>query len=141
MQSNIYRIFVYGSLRSGFHNTFYNYISRYFVFDGLGSVQAKLFDLGEYPGAIPCTEDYFITGELYHISQHEQFEWVMKQLDDYEGVFVSTGEVPLFRREAVHVLFQNTTVSAWMYWYNRPVTNQPRIESGDYIAYKMGIGK
>src|SRR5438270_11343764 len=111
MQS-IYRIFLYGSLRSGFHNTFYNYISRHFILDGLGSVQAKLYDLGEYPGAVPCTEDYFITGELYHISQYEQFELIMKQLDDYDGLFVATNEAPLFRREAVHVLFQNTTAIA-----------------------------
>ena len=141
MQSNIYRLFVYGSLRSGFHNTVYKYISRYFILDGLGSVQAKLYDLGEYPGAVPCTEDYFITGELYHIAQHEDFEWAIKHLDDYEGIFVSAGETPLFRREPAHILFQNTTVIAWVYWYNLPVTNQPRIESGDYIAYKLGIGK
>lgn len=141
MQSNTYRLFVYGSLRSGFHNTVYSYISRYFIFDGLGTVQGKLYDIGEYPAAIPCTEECFITGELYHIANQATFEYAMEQLDDYEGLYFSNGEIPLFRRELVNVLFNNTTVIAWMYWYNRPITNQPRIESGDYVAYKMGIGR
>jgi gamma-glutamylcyclotransferase (GGCT)/AIG2-like uncharacterized protein YtfP len=65
----------------------------------------------------------------------------MAQLDDYEGLLVEPGGIPLFRREPVNVLFKNSTVIAWMYWYNRGITNQPRIESGDYVAYKMGIGK
>jgi len=141
MQSNIYRLFVYGSLRSGFHNAVYNYINRYFIFDGMGAVQGKLYDMGEYPAAIPDGEEYFITGELYHIARQEDFEWAMQQLDEYEGLFVSAGELPLFRREPVPVLYRNTTVTAWMYWYNQSITNQHRIESGDYVAYKMGIGK
>jgi len=141
MQPDIYRLFVYGSLRSGFHNSVYNYISRYFVFDGMGTEQGKLFDMGEYPAAIPCAEEYFIIGELYHIAQVEDFNWVMEQLDDYEGLLVEPGGIPLYRRELVNVLFKNTAVTSWMYWYNRPITNQPRIESGDYVAYKMRIGK
>jgi gamma-glutamylcyclotransferase (GGCT)/AIG2-like uncharacterized protein YtfP len=141
MQPNIYRLFVYGSLRSGFHHSVYAYISRYFIFDGMGMVRGKLYDMGEYPAAIPCTEDYFITGELYHIAQEAEFARAMEQLDDYEGILVEPGETPLFRRELVNVLFKNTTVTSWMYWYYKEITNQPRIESGDYVAYKMGIGK
>src|SRR6266540_457473 len=102
MQSNIYRLFVYGSLRSGFHNAVYAYISRYFIFDGLGAVQGKLYDMGEYPAAIPATEECFITGELYHIASQETFEYAMEQLDDYEGLYISNGEIPLFRREPVN---------------------------------------
>ena len=136
MSADIYRLFVYGSLRSGLHNTIYTHISRYFVLDGMGAVQGKLYDLGEYPGAVHTTEEYFITGEVYHIAQTENFEWAMRQLDDYEGV-----EIALFRREPVHVLFQNTTVVAWIYWYNGAITDQTQIKSGDYVAYKMGLGK
>jgi gamma-glutamylcyclotransferase (GGCT)/AIG2-like uncharacterized protein YtfP len=140
MQQNIYRLFLYGTLRSGCHKPVYSYISRYFIFDGVGTVQGNLFDLGEYPGAVPCTEEHFITGELYHIAQVEEFHYVMEQLDDYEGLLVEPGGIPLFRREPVNVLFKNSIVIAWMYWYNREITNQHRIESGDYVAYKMRIG-
>jgi gamma-glutamylcyclotransferase (GGCT)/AIG2-like uncharacterized protein YtfP len=141
MQPEIYRLFVYGSLRSGFHNSVYAYISRYFVFDGMGTVQGRLYDMGEYPAAIPCTEEYFITGELYHIAQITDFDRAMEQLDDYEGLLVEPGGIPLYRRELVNVLFRNTTVTAWMYWYNREITNEHRIESGDYVAYRLGLGK
>lgn len=141
MQPNIYRLFVYGSLRSGFHHSVYAYISRYFIFDGMGLVQGKLYDMGDYPAAIPGTENYYITGELYHIAQEEEFARAMEQLDEYEGLLVEPGETPLFRRELVDVLFKNTIVTSWMYWYNRAITSEQRIESGDFVAYRMGIGR
>jgi gamma-glutamylcyclotransferase (GGCT)/AIG2-like uncharacterized protein YtfP len=65
----------------------------------------------------------------------------MEQLDEYEGLLVEPGKTPLFRREQVDVLFKNTIVTSWMYWYNRAITSEQRIESGDFVAYKMGIGK
>ena len=141
MPQNIYRLFLYGTLRSGCHLPVYSYISRYFIFDGVGAVQGNLFDLGDYPAAIPGTEDHLITGELYHIAEQSTFDYVMEQLDDYVGLLVEPGGIPLFRREPVNVLFKNSTVIAWMYWYNRSITNEHRIESGDYVAYKMGLGK
>lgn len=104
-------------------------------------MQGNLYDLGEYPGAVPCTEDHWIIGEVYHITSMEEFDKAMEVIDDYEGLIVEPGEVPLFRREPMNILFKNTTVVAWMYWYNKQITNRPRIESGDFVAYKMGIGK
>jgi gamma-glutamylcyclotransferase (GGCT)/AIG2-like uncharacterized protein YtfP len=141
MQPDIYRLFVYGSLRSGCLNEVYSYISRYFIFDGMAAVQGELYDIGEYPAAIPTTEEHLIIGEMYHISLKEEFAEAMRYLDEYEGLLVEPGEMPLFRREPIPVLFQNKSVIAWMYWYNHPLVNEPRIESGDYVAYKMGIGK
>jgi gamma-glutamylcyclotransferase (GGCT)/AIG2-like uncharacterized protein YtfP len=141
MSSDIYRLFVYGSLRSGLHNAIYTHISRYFVLDGMGAVQGKLYDIGEYPGAVHTTEESFVTGEVYHIAQTENFAWAISYLDDYEGVAVPPGEIAAFRRELVNVLFRNTTIMAWIYWYNGTITNQTLIESGDYVAYKLGLGK
>lgn len=141
MEANVYRLFVYGSLRSGLLNPILSHISRYFVLDGMGAIQGELYDIGEYPGAIPGTGDELIVGEVYHIAHIEEFEQAMIALDDYEGLLVEPGEIPLFRREPEHILFQNSTVLAWVYWYNHALTNEPRIESGDYVAYKMGIGR
>jgi len=107
----------------------------------MGSVQGSLYDMGDYPAGIPDTEDRLIVGEVYHIANVDEFDQAMAALDEYEGLMVEPGETPLYRRELAHVLFKNTTVVAWMYWYNREITNQHRIESGDYVAYKMGIGK
>ena len=44
--------------------------------------------MGEYPAALPTTEDKFIIGELYKIKNEDEFGWAMGQLDDYEGVVV-----------------------------------------------------
>jgi Uncharacterized conserved protein len=141
MQSNIYRLFVYGSLRSGMHNEVFTFISSYFELEGMASVHGKLYDLGDFPGAVPSTGKDQIIGELYRIEDEADFDWAMEQIDDYEGYVVSDGAASLFRREPVYVWFQNTSVIAWIYWYNRPVTGNTRILSGDYVAYKMGLGK
>ncbi|MBP7555451.1 MAG: gamma-glutamylcyclotransferase, partial [Chitinophagaceae bacterium] len=56
----IHSLFVYGSLRSGFQSQAYEYMSRYFNLVGNGRVKGRLYDLGDYPAALPTTGDQFI---------------------------------------------------------------------------------
>jgi len=128
-------VFVYGSLRSGFQSTAYEYISRYFNFFGEAKVKGKLFDLGEYPGAIPTQEDSFIKGELYIVKNENEFSWAIAQLDDYEGVIVEPNEKPLYRREIADIYVNDAIVPAWIYWYNGNVSDKPVINSGDILDY------
>ena len=128
------KLFVYGSLRSGFKSPAYEYISRFFSFDGDAKVKGKLFDLGPYPAGIPA-DNGFIVGELYSIRNESEFGWAIGQLDDYEGVSVEPDEIQLYRRELVDVFIGNTSTSAWIYWYNGSVEGKPFIESGDLIQY------
>ena len=130
-----YKLFVYGSLRSGFHSTAFEYISRYFLFVSEAKIKGKLFDMGEYPAAIPTSENIFIVGELYTIKQENEFAWAIGQLDDYEGLNVEAGEVQLYRRELTEVYFDNQVTHAWIYWYNADVSGRPSIDSGDLIQY------
>jgi gamma-glutamylcyclotransferase (GGCT)/AIG2-like uncharacterized protein YtfP len=130
----VYKLFVYGSLRSGFKSQAYEYISRFFSFDGDARVKGKLFDMGPYPAAVPAS-DGFIVGELYTINNESEFGWAIGQLDDYEGVSVEPDEIQLFKRELVEVFIENATTSAWIYWYNGSVEGKPVIESGDLIQY------
>src|SRR5689334_21022511 len=130
----VYKLFVYGSLRSGFKSPAYEYISRFFSFDGQAKVKGKLFDLGSYPAAVP-TADGFITGELYTIKNESEFAWAIGQLDDYEGVVIEPGDIELYNRELVEVFLENTTIAAWIYWYKGSVEGKPWIESGDLIQY------
>ena len=60
----VYQLFVYGSLRSGFRSPAYEYISRYFDLVAEAKVKGELFDLGTYPAAKPTTKNKFIIGEL-----------------------------------------------------------------------------
>src|SRR5688572_25708291 len=101
--NNLYHLFVYGSLRSGFRSPAYEYISRFFNLLGEAKVRGKLYDMGEYPAAVPCNEDAFIIGELYVIKNEPEFSWAIGQLDDYEGVNVEAGESRLYRRESVEI--------------------------------------
>lgn len=131
----VFQLFVYGSLRSGFRSQAYEYVSRYFDLVGPASVKGKLFDMGDYPAAIPAEEESLIVGELYRIKNEKEFTWAICQLDDYEGVLVEPHEQPLYRREIGQVLFSDNTVPAWIYWFNGDVNGKPVIESGDTVAY------
>lgn len=131
----IYQLFVYGSLRSGFRSPAYEYISRYFDLVGDAKVNGKLYDLGDYPAARPSDEEKFILGELYCIRNKNEFSWAMGQLDDYEGVNVAFDEIPLYRRDVADVHIGGKTTKAWIYWYHGDVEGKPVIESGDVLQY------
>ena len=130
----VYKLFVYGSLRSAFKSHAYEYISRFFSFDGIGKVKGKLFDMGTYPAAVPAA-DTFIVGELYTIRNEEEFSWAIGQLDDYEGVSFEPDEIQLFKRELVDVFTEDAKTMAWIFWYTGSVEGKPPIESGDLIQY------
>lgn len=138
MATDNHQLFVYGSLLSGFRHPAYSWISRYFTLIGEATMQGKLYDLGEYPGAIPCEEPVFIKGELYRVNHPDEFSWAIKQLDDYEGMLVEQGEIRLFRREAVTIVSNDTPTIAWVYWYNRNVEGCTQIATGDVLEYWKG---
>jgi gamma-glutamylcyclotransferase (GGCT)/AIG2-like uncharacterized protein YtfP len=135
MNNEICRLFVYGSLRSGFRNPAYQYLTRSFHLLGEAQVKGKLFDKGDYPVATATPEEKFIIGELYEINDPAEFSWAIEQLDDYEGIIVEEGETPLYKREPVTVYFNGDTCTAWIYWYNGTVSNFPEIVSGDLMLY------
>ena len=70
------KVFVYGSLKRGFHNNP--------VLDGARFIRADkvrgylLHDLGSYPAAVPCIGDSEIHGELYEVDN-------LARLDSLEG--------------------------------------------------------
>lgn len=135
------QVFVYGSLRSGFHHPAYEYISRYFTLVSDAKVKGCLYDLGEYPAAVPSEKDLFIIGELYHINSPEEFEWAIAQLDDYEGLHTENGEIPLYKREQAMVYTKEGQTPAWVYWYNGDISGKPTIESGDILLYMQQKNK
>jgi len=136
MNHETYQLFVYGSLRSGFQHAAYSYISRYFHLIGNATVKGKLYDMGEYPVALPTAEDKFIVGELYSIINPDEFSYAIGQLDDYEGIFTEAGETALYKRELVTVFCNSQQSTAWIYWFNGDnVSDLPEIASGDVLLY------
>jgi gamma-glutamylcyclotransferase (GGCT)/AIG2-like uncharacterized protein YtfP len=135
MKSSTFKLFVYGSLRSGFRNPAYQYLTCHFTLAGEALVKGKFYDKGEYPVAIPASGESFITGELYVANNPEEFNWAIAQLDDYEGVNMEPGETPWYKRELVDVFQDGQQTIAWIYWYNGSIAGMPELETGDVLKY------
>lgn len=135
MNDAIQLLFVYGSLRSGFHGPAFQYITPYFKHLADGKVTGRLYDLGDYPAALPTADDAYITGELYEANSPEEFNWAISQLDDYEGVHPEEGEMQLYERAVTTVYTDRGEFAAWIYWYKCDVTDKPVVESGDVLEY------
>ena len=135
MKNEIHLLFVYGSLRSGFQHEAYQYMAKYFQLLGPAVVKGKLYDLGDYPAALPTTEEKFIQGELYTINENDDFSYVIGQIDDYEGLYTEEGETPLYKREVVTAYINGQEATAWIYWYNGSVSGAPEIATGDVMEY------
>ncbi|MBO9617442.1 MAG: gamma-glutamylcyclotransferase [Niabella sp.] len=133
MESNY--LFVYGSLLSGFKNPAYEYIARYFEFIGPATAHGTLYDLGDYPAATPDDSSHRIIGELYKIRNEHQLSFAIAQLDDYEGVNPEQGETPNYTRALSNIYYNNTQVSAWIYWFNHTISDKPIVASGDVLEY------
>ena len=114
----IQHVFVYGLLREG--------QSLGHILEGLPRTGPHtldgfaLYDMGRYPAAVhgPGT----IVGELCEIPH----EAILHPLDDAEGVHT---DPPLYVREEVDV----EGTQAWIYVYDQPVGDAPRIRTGDWL--------
>jgi gamma-glutamylcyclotransferase (GGCT)/AIG2-like uncharacterized protein YtfP len=135
MNNSTHKLFVYGSLRSGFHNPAYQYLTKYFRLLGEAVVKGKLYDNGSYPVAIPTTDDFYINGELYESNSPDEFPWAIEQLDDYEGLNVEAGDFPRYRRELTKAYQVGKPVDAWVYWFNGNVEGMKEITVGDVLLY------
>ena len=136
MDTSTYQLFVYGSLRSGFRNPVYNYLTKYFHLLGEAVVKGKFYDAGANPVAIPTMdEENYIHGELYVVNNRDEFGWAIEQLDDYEGINVEAGEKPLYRREITEAFQDGKGTRTWIYWFNGSVEGMSPIHFGDILKY------
>jgi gamma-glutamylcyclotransferase (GGCT)/AIG2-like uncharacterized protein YtfP len=133
-------LFVYGSLRSGFPSTAFQFMNPYFQLVANGKVKGKLYDLGEYPAGIPTAEEKYIVGELYKANSEEEFNWAISQLDDYEGVYPDEGEQQEYERAVTTVIADGKEYSSWIYWYKGDTEGKLLIESGDVFEYARRTG-
>ncbi len=80
MESNY--LFVYGTLRNKYNLKLKDLVSKEMEYVGKAKVDASLYDLGRYPGAIKENERSEVIGDVFLISDPEK---VFKFLDEYEG--------------------------------------------------------
>ncbi len=134
MSHQVIKLFVYGSLRQGFNNPFFEFIRNHFDYIGQATVKGTLYDLGDFPAGVP-SESNTIIGELYVAKSEADFNWAIAQLDDYEGLHLEEGESSQYRREIAAITCNGESVQSWMYWYTGDISNERIIPSGDVMDY------
>lgn len=128
-------LFVYGTLRKSFDSPIHKKIAGSAEWIGSAFIQGKLFDIGDYPGALPSTksEGSKIKGELIRVNDEEK---VMKILDEYEGFDRDNPNNSEYSRRMEQVTLENGEgVMAWVYWYNGSVQGKNMIADTDYLNY------
>lgn len=125
-------VFFYGTLMAGFDRRRRAGIDGKLAYIGRGSIKAALFDLGLYPAAVPAP-DGRVWGEVYEMSDGDV---VLTALDGIEGYTPAHPDQSLYVRGEVDVtLPDGGGAPAWVYFYNAPLGQAPRIPSGDYLEH------
>jgi gamma-glutamylcyclotransferase (GGCT)/AIG2-like uncharacterized protein YtfP len=125
-------VFFYGTLMAGFDRRRRAGIDGQLKYVDRGSITAALFDLGIYPAAVPSS-DGRVWGEVYEMLEPHA---VLAALDDIEGYRSDDPDRSLYSRQQADVMLSDgTQARAWVYFYNAPLGQAPRIPSGDYLAH------
>jgi gamma-glutamylcyclotransferase (GGCT)/AIG2-like uncharacterized protein YtfP len=114
-------LFTYGTLMRGFR--LHALLEGRADFVGDGEVAGLLFDLGRYPAALRDGSGV-IRGEVYRLRD----PGLWQTLDSAEGNQYHRGEVGVR-------LAQGRRVTAYIYWYVKPVGLAVPIPGGDYRAH------
>jgi gamma-glutamylcyclotransferase (GGCT)/AIG2-like uncharacterized protein YtfP len=128
-------LFVYGTLRKGFRS--HGWLSRLHArLIATGSVRGRLYDLGEYPGAVESERDADrVQGEVYWLPSAAQ---AIRILDKFEGFDPARPAFNLFeRRKTTVVITAGGEKRAWIYWLGSSLSLGRRVPSGNYALRRM----
>jgi gamma-glutamylcyclotransferase (GGCT)/AIG2-like uncharacterized protein YtfP len=123
-------LFVYGTLLDE-SNTYAAYLKEHSRFYKTGRLKGKLFNIGNYPGAIwDEASDTFVYGAVFFMDDPKS---TLKELDDYEGFGDDFAQPNEFVRQLIEVEIDSGNIKCWVYLYNLPVNTLLQISSGDYL--------
>jgi gamma-glutamylcyclotransferase (GGCT)/AIG2-like uncharacterized protein YtfP len=124
-------LFVYGTLSPAEAPTEIAAAVRGLRRVGRGSVRGRLYDLGDYPGAVlSSTSESLVRGEVFELPEDRQ---VLTSLDAYEGFDPNRPKASLFVRKRWPVtLADGNRITCWVYIYNRKPGKARVIASGAY---------
>jgi gamma-glutamylcyclotransferase (GGCT)/AIG2-like uncharacterized protein YtfP len=126
-------VFFYGTLMTPFNRPGRQRVDPKLTFAGRGTIRAALFDLGIYPAAVPTRDESRVWGEVYEM---QDAAGVLAILDEIEGYRPNEPERSLYTRVQTDVTLQDGRVTpAWAYFYNAPLGQAQRIDSGDYLHH------
>src|SRR5262249_5270156 len=98
-------LFAYGTLRPGLATAESADLVRRMLWLGAASVPGRLYDLGDYPGAVLDPKgDGKVIGEVFQLPDDGE---ALAALDAYEGFDPSDSSDGLFVRREVEVMLEN----------------------------------
>lgn len=103
---------------------------------GAASVRGRLYDLGDFPGAIvDPSSNRFVRGELLELPDDDD---ILHALDKYEEFDSANPRKSLFVRSKVDIKMANgRLVEGWIYVYNKNPGDAPLIQGGNYAKSKV----
>ncbi len=102
---------------------------------GEASVPGRLYDLGEYPGAVldPSAKTK-IFGRVYELPDEAD---TLRALDSHEEFYPNDLGKSLFVRKRATVTLNNSeSLPCWVYVYNRDIGGAKLLADGSYKKYQ-----
>lgn len=126
-------IFVYGTLRKQTATAMSNLLNRHGNYVTDGYLQAKLYEVKDYPAAIDSDNpNDKVYGDVYELTN----TIILLELDNYEECTYQFPEPHEYRRQKRRItLSDGRLISARVYIFNHPVSDLTPIMSGDYLHY------
>ena len=99
---------------------------------GSASIRGRLYDLGEYPGAVLNKNSRsLIRGQVFELPGDQS---TLTSLDDYEGFEPAKPSSSLFVRRTWPVTMDDgTRLRCWVYVYNGDMKSAQPVRSGRYL--------
>jgi len=126
------RLFVYGTLKRESSLPLAQELNRSATFEGEARFNGRLYLVSHYPAVVPSDRpEEWVHGELFVVRD----PGFLVTLDRYEECAPEDVQPTEFRRLAQTVVnSRGESLKAWMYIYNRPVTDLRRIASGQFTS-------
>jgi len=129
-------LFLYGSLLTGTPDRLLNkQVRRLLRHAPTATIQARLYNLGHYPGVIPsAARTDRVYGRVITLANPR----LLRQLDRYEDYIADEPAKSEFIRILMpaQLLPSRKYSDCWVYTYNGDISGKQRILSGDYVRYK-----
>lgn len=130
-------LFVYGTLRKhakrrAAGQRCYQLLQQHASLLGHGRLQAKLYLVDYYPGAVASNNPKWqVTGEVYQLKQPAL---LLAELDQYEECGPGFASPTEYLRLKQQITVENgEMINAWVYIYNHPTDSLQQIMSGDFL--------
>jgi gamma-glutamylcyclotransferase (GGCT)/AIG2-like uncharacterized protein YtfP len=129
-------LFLYGTLKPDSADSEIASIVSQLRSVGRGFVPGRLYDLGDFPGAVvDSSSTSLVRGLLVELPSNRA---VLEALDRYEEFDPSNPRGSLFVRTKTRIrLTDGRKVEGWIYVYNKKPGNAPLIPGGHYSKSKV----